>query len=288
MKKKYKKIKLFVGIVVACLGILLIYWSVPYSPQKYAFDKEMRAYADTVQSSTEVVTAEEIATLPPALQKYCNYIGLEGFQKYSVVRTYFNDTDFVFDDKSEKVLKMDYDLWLFYDGWFRSAFCQSGMFGVPFEGRDYCTEQREGGMNGYLGRAVQIFDVCNKQGYQAGLISWFAESLIINPSVLFSDMVSYEQLDEYTVKAILRDNDVKGEGIIYLNEEGAIVAFYSDDRQVEEIDDVMTEIGWNCEYEDYMELNGIKRAQTVKSIKIYPNREVVYFYSADFEVEYLK
>ena len=92
------------------------------------------------ESTTDVCTAEEIAKLPEPLQRYCEYIGLEGFSKYQVARIIFSNTDFIFDSKSGTVLDMDYDLWLFYDQPFRSAFCQSSMFGVPFEGIDYCTE----------------------------------------------------------------------------------------------------------------------------------------------------
>ena len=279
---------MFFGILCACVGGLLIYWNVPYSPQKKTFDKEMQAYANEMVSNSDVVSKEEIEKLPLALQRYCEYIGIEGMPKYMAVRTYFKDTDFVFDDKSGKILNMNYDLWLFYDTWYRSAFCQSSMYGIPFEGMDYCVEKNAGGMKGVLGKAVQIFDVCTEQGYQAGLISWFAESLILNPSALFSEMVSYEQIDDYTVKVTLIDGEVKGEGIIHLNDIGEIVAFYSDDRQVEDIDGTMTRIGWRCEYEEYREQNGIKQASKVRSVKVYPNKEVVYFSADDYEVTYLK
>lgn len=288
MKKRCKKKMLVLGILLVCVGIMFVYWSVPYSPQKNKFNREMQAYADKVKSSTEFVCKEEIEQLPPALQRYCEYTGIEGMPKYMAVRADFRNTDFVFDDKSQKILKMDYDLRLFYDTWYRSAFCQSAMYGVPFEGADYCTEQKAGGMKGFLGKGIKIFDVCTKQGYQAGLISWFAESLTINPAVLFSELVSYEQIDDLTVKVTLSDNGVTGQGTIYLNEEGEIIVFHSDDRQVEEIGGRQTRIGWRCEYENYREYNGIKRACKVRSVKVYPDKEIVYFSSDQYEVTYIK
>ena len=98
----------------------------------------------------------------------------------------------------------------------------------------------------------------------------------------------YETIDENQVKVIISYNDVSGTGIITVNEEGAITQFYSDDRQVEEIDGVETRIGWKCEYEDYRVENGILRAHTVRSIKVYPDRELNYFDADDFTVEYTK
>lgn len=269
-------------------GLLIIYWNIPYSPYKSKFDQDMRTRAEKVNSSGERYTREDIEQLPEPLQRYCNYIGLEGFERYKVARIYFNNTDFIFDDKSGKVLDMDYDLWHFYDEWFRSAYCQSSMYGIPFDGMDYCTEDLEGGMKGMLGKMIQIFDVHTKQGYQAGIITLFAEALTLNPGVLFSENVTYETVDENTVNVEIECDGITGSGTIYLNEEGAITSFYSDERQVEKIDGVEVAIGWRCEYEDYREQNGILQAKTVRSIKVYPDKEVVYFSADNYEIEYVK
>lgn len=111
-----------------------------------------------------VKVREETKKMPPVLQRYCEYIGIEGMPKYKAIRAYFKDTDFIFDDKSGKVLKMNYDLRLFYDTWYRIVFCQSSMYGVPFEGSDYCTEEREGGMKGCLGKWCQYLMCVQNRG----------------------------------------------------------------------------------------------------------------------------
>lgn len=276
------------GVVLVIVGLVLIYWNISYSPYKSKFDKDMRARVEEVNSVEQWCTREEIEKLPEPLQRYCDYIGLEGFRKYQVARIYFKDTDFVFDSNSGDILKMDYDLWHFYDDWFRSAFCQSSMYGVPFEGMDYCTENLEGGMKGMLGKMFEIFDVHTKQGYQAGIITLFAEGLTLNPAVLFSEYVTYETVDNNTVNVVINYNGVIGKGVIYINDEGAITSFYSDERQVENIDGVDTPIGWRCEYEDYREQNGILQAKIVRSVKVFPDKEVVYFSSDNYTIEYIK
>lgn len=288
MGKKRGKRKMWLGIVLVFLGVLLIYWNIPYSPQKNGFDQRMHKRAADVKELEEYVTKEEIGSLPAPLRKYCEHIGLENFRKYQAVRVYFEDTDFVFDSRTGKVLDMDYDLWLFYDTWFRSAYCKSSMYGIPFEGEDYCTKDFKGGMKGTIGKMFQIFDTCSEQGYQAGLISWFAESLTFNPSVLFSNYVSYEEIDDNSVRVRLKDGKTQGEGIITVNAQGEVIEFYSDDRQVEEVDGKPQRIGWRCEYEDYGERNGILQAQKVRSIKVFPEKEVVYFSTDCMETTYMK
>lgn len=279
---------IIIGIIMVCIGLLLIYWNISYSPSKSKFDKELKARLLKVEVSNEVCTKEEIEKLPEPLIRYCNYIGLENTPKYQVVRTLFKNTKFVFDASSGKLLDMDYDLWLFFDEFYRSAFCSSSMYGIPFEGRDYCTDDKEGGMKGILGKAIQLFDVSTKQGYEAGLISWLAEGAALNPSILLSPYVTYEYIDNTKVKATVTYKGVSGSGVFTINEDGAITEFYSDERQVEKIDGIDTRIGWRCEYEDYILENGILRAHTVRSIKIYPDKEVVYFAADNFEVDYLK
>ena len=276
------------GIILLLVGIVVVYWIIPYSPQKNRFNQQMEDYSNKINAVNEVCTREEIAALPEPLQRYCNYIGLENSPKYSVVRTIFSNTKFVFDSKSGKKLNMDYDLWLFYPQPFRSAFCKSSMYGIPFDGVDYFNEDLEGGMKGVLGKAIQIFDVHNKQGYQAGLISWLAESLMINPSTLFSKYITYEVIDDNHVKATILYNGVSGSGIISIDESGAITEFYSDERQVEMVNGEETKIGWRCEYEDYQLQNGIVQPGTIRCIKVYPDKEVTYFDSDDFVIEYKK
>lgn len=279
---------IFVVVLLAIIGVI-IYWKIPFSPEMKKFLVAMQKRADKVKHSNEVCTLEEIERLPQPLQKYCSYIGLENFPKYQVVNTIFERTDFVFDTKSGKVIKMDYDLWLFYDDIFRSAFCSAAMYGIPFEGVDYVTEEKMGGMKGILGKKLILFDECGEQGYKASLISWLAESVVINPAVLLSPYVSYEEIEDTHVKATVTYEDVSGSGVFTLNEAGAITEFYSAERQVETIDGVKMELGWKCYYDEYEEKNGIKTASKVKSTKLFPNgSELVYFASDKFTVKYIK
>lgn len=286
--KRGTKVMIFIGIVFVLIGLILIYWNVPYSPYKSAFTKRMKSRLEKVEKTSEVCTKEEIEKLPVPLQRYCKFIGLENSPKHNAVHTLFKNTDFVFDSKSGKIIDMDYDLWLFYDKPYRSAFCTSSIKGIPFDGEDYCTDDKQGGMKGFLGKTVQIFDESNSQGYKAGLISWFAESLGINPSVMLSPYVTYETIDDCHVKATVNYNGVSGSGVITLNEEGAVIELYSDERQEEKVDGVMTKVGWLCEYKDYKMQDGLRRVNHVNCNKIFKDREFVYFNSDNFQVNYLK
>lgn len=279
---------MILGITLILICTVLVYWNISYSPFKHSFLHDMKKRASRIDKSNEVCTPEEIAKLPEVLQKYCDYISLENFPKYQIVRTEFKKSKFVFDAQSGKVLDMDYDLWLFYDKPYRSAYCSSSIYGVPFDGVDYCTADQEGGMKGILGKAIQIFDVRDKQGYKAELITWMAESALVNPSALLSPYITYEQIDDSHVKATIHYNGVSGSGIFTFNEDGAIIHFYSDERQVETIKGVKTMVGWRCEYGDQKQNGERCPISTIRCVKVFPEKEVVYFESDHFKVEYIK
>lgn len=279
---------IILGIVIFIIIAIVVYWMISYSPYKEKFNNEMKKRSGETSSLNEVCTAKEIQQLPELLQKHCSYIGLEGFKKYQVVNAEFFNTNFVFDANSGKVMKMDYDLWLFYDIPYRSAYCTSRIYGIPFDGVDYCTEDNQGGMRGIIGKAVPIFDIHDKQSYVAILISWLAELVVINPSSLLSPYVKYEIVDDTHVKATVSYNGVQGSGIFTVNEDMVIIKFESYERQIEKINGIKTFIGWRCDYDKYEERNGIMIPSVVRSVKIFPEKEVVYFEAENYKINYLK
>lgn len=289
--RRRKRIMIVVGILFILIGAVLIYWNISYSPFKSKFDKAMKDRINKTTEATGICTQEEINKLPELLRKHCEYIGLVGSPKRNVVNTKFKDVDFVFDEEKGTLLKMKYDLYIFSEEPFRSAYCTSSMKGIPFDGVDYCNENQEGGMRGTIGKAIQIFDTHNKQMYRAGLITIVAEGAALNPSILLSKYITYEEIDSNHVKATISYNGVTGTGIFTFSDEGIIKYFDSDEREEAVIDGEVKPIGWRAEYGEYTrqdESLGIKLPKRMKAVKVYPDREVVYFDSSDIEVMYFK
>lgn len=278
---------IIIGSVSIIIGCILIYWNISYSPFKVAFDKKMKSRLNETADTDAICTQDEIDQLPEAFRRHCEYIGLAGSKKNNVVNVVFYNTKFVFDDKKDMILDMDYDLWLFCDEPFRCAFCKSSIYGIPFDGIDYCTDDKEGGMKGMVGKAFQIFDTHNEQMYKAGLLSLLAEGAVLNPCILLSDYVTYEEIDSTHVKATITYDGVKGTGIFVFDEQGILVSFESDERQpAEEINGVMTTIGWRATYGDYKENDGIMIPSIMQAIKVYPDKEIIYFDSNKIDIYY--
>lgn len=275
---------IFLGIMLVIVGLILIYWKSTYSPLKFSFHKKIKSQLADIEVNNNICTQEEIERLPELLRRYCEKIGLVGTKKYNAVNGVFRNTKFVFDANKGTILNMDYDLWLFCDKPMRTALCETSIMGIPFEGVDYCNKDKIGGMKGVLGKALQIFHTYNQQIYQAGLITWLAEGACINPSILLSNYVSYETLNETQVKAMISYNGVSGNGIFTFNHNGVLISFESDERQEELVDGIMTKLGWRIEYEGIVQANELLIPRTVRAIKVFPDKEVIYFDATDFDV----
>lgn len=277
------------GVLAVIIIGIVIFFEIPYSPNKNAFQKMINKEIDATPEATGTITKEEIEKLPEAMQRYFNYIGCVGKEKHNQARIKYKDTYF-FNLDMNKALTIQYDLYLFADRPFRSACITSSYMGVPFEGMDYCKEidgTMQGGMLGVIGKVIQIFDVHNEQMYTAMLISWLSEN-VLNPTALLSEYITYKQIDHNHVEATIFYNGVTGRGTFTIDDEGRITDFYSIEREVAVIDGVETPIGWGGQYGEYKERNGIKVPSKMAAFKEYPNKKVNYFDADEYEIIYSK
>lgn len=287
---KGKKVMLMVLVVFSIVIMaIFVFFKIPYSPNKNAFQKMIKKEIDATPEATGTVSEEDIKGLPEAMRRYFNYIGFVGQPRYNQVRIKYEDTYF-FNIDMNKALTMQYDLYLFGGRPFRSACITSSYMGVPFEGMDYCKKidgTMQGGMLGVIGKTIQIFDVHNKQMYVAMLISWVSEN-ILNPTALLSEYITYKQIDYNHVEATISYNGVKGTGTFTIDDEGRITDFYSMEREVAVIDGEETPIGWGGQYVDYEEKEGIKIPMKMAAYKQYPDKKIVYFDADEYEIIYSK
>lgn len=301
IQKGRNKFMVVIGVLLCLVGSVLIYWNIAYSPIHQKFNKEMNARVTKVVETEKICSRDEIEKLPKCLQEYCTYIGLENTKKYDAYHTYFYDVDFVFDEEKDIRIKMDYDLWTFMDDPYRQAFCKAKMYGIPFEGIDYLeadafekeknespsSKESMGGMKGYLAKAIRIFDTPVENIRKAALITIMGEGVALNPSILLSKYITYEEIDSNHAKATFSYHGVTGSGIFMFDKDKHVLCFESDERQPdEEHNGQMVSVGWRCEGTDFQRKGNLLLPQRTKAVKIYPDKEVVYFDAQQYDVTY--
>ena len=218
------------GILLICIGIILIWFHISYSPLKHQFMRDVsQLIADSTAFTNEIFTESDFENLPPIIQRYISYCGYIGTRKMSFMSAEFKDVAFV-QNKNSPALRIDYSQYNFIDVPSRLAFIDSSMFGIPFEGYDYYFAGN-GGMKGVIGKATQLFHQTGKEMNEACLVTYLAECLFI-PTSLLQGYITFEEINELQVAATIENYGITVSGVFTFSEVGEMTSFTTDNRAV--------------------------------------------------------
>jgi hypothetical protein len=173
-------------------------------------------------------------------------------------------------------LKIDYTHVDFVDSPDRLAFIDSKMFGIPFQGYDYYMNGK-GGMKGVLAKLITLFDQTGPAMDKASLITYLAEAFFL-PETLLKDFITFKQIDEHAVEAIITNKGVTATGIFHFNDDYEMTSFTTNDRGQISPDGTIEYTPWEAQCENYKEYSdGIKRPTVFRAVWKNKNGDFVYF-----------
>lgn len=286
--KKARKHNMFIaiGILLIIIGVVLIWFHIPYSPTKKSFSEDIEALkkSNHLEEQGQIFKAEDFSHLPHVVQEYLKNCGYIGTHQMSYLKMEYYDVDFAQGKKGPK-LKIDYTQYDFVSEPCRMALIDSSMFGVPFEGYDYY-ENGVGGMKGVIAKGITLFDQKGSDMDKACLATYLAECMFA-PSILLQDYIAFEEISDYEVKATISYKGQTVSGIFTFNEQYEYISFKTNDRAVANNDGTMEYIPWTAQCGEYkISDNGIKYPTKFKAIWNYPDEDFVYFDGTISEVSY--
>lgn len=280
-KLKGKKIMmLFVGILVIIIIFIAVFFNIPYSKTVYEFNTAVDRNILKSNSLNDVITLSDIEDLPKPLQKYFNYCGYIGKTKKSYMKLSIKDATLI---SNGKKLNVEYLQYNFSEEPVRLALIKSSILGIPFQGFD-SYENGIGSMKGVIGKAITLFDVRGKEMNQACLVTFLAESLF-SPSIVLQDYITWTELDDFHVKATISYYNISASGIFTFDENGLYLSFETNDRYITNPDNSLTQLKWTSVIDNYVDVNGVLQPKSYKAIWNYPDRDFVYFYSDNINIE---
>lgn len=275
-----------IGILLAIIGAICVWFFIPYSPIKREFEKDIEG----LQKETEHDVKErffgkdEFSNLPHAIQRYIDYCGYIGTPRMRYLRMEYRDVDFMM-GRSGPAQKIDYTQYNFVLKPCRMALIDSRMFGLPFEGYDYY-QNGTGGMKGVIAKAIPLFHQTGPEMDKACLVTFLAESLFA-PEILLQDYITFEEISSYEVKAVISYGGQTASGIFTFNEQCEFVCFTTKDRGVTNKDGTMEYVPWSAVCGEYrVSEAGVKHPTRFKAIWNYPDGDFVYFDGAISSVSY--
>lgn len=266
-----------IGIMLMLIGIILVWFHIPYSPLKRNFQKDIDTLISENQLKTnnEVFSEDDFSNLPVTIQKYIQGCGYIGTPKMSYLKMEYHNVNFS-QGKSGPTLKIDYTQYNFINEPCRMAIIDSSMFGIPFEGYDYY-QNGTGGMKGMLAKVITIFDQTGPDMNKACLVTFLAESLFA-PSILLQDYLTFEEVSDFEIRATICYKGQMASGIFTFNEQYEMISFTTNDRAITGTDGSMEYVQWSALCNDYqLSENGIKYPTKFQAVWNYPDKDFVYF-----------
>lgn len=276
-KARKKKMLIAVGILLILIGMLLIWFNIPYSPVKKQFEHDISLLVENNRLSDEnkVFTEKDFAHLPTAIQKYIVNCGYIGKNKMSYLKMEYHNIDFL-QGRSGPTLKIDYTQYNFVGEPCRMALIDSSMFGIPFEGYDYY-QNGTGGMKGVIAKAITLFNQTGADMDKACLATFLAESLFA-PTILLKDYITFEEINDFEVRATISYKGQTASGIFNFDEQYEMISFTTNDRAVANTDGTVEYIPWSALCGDYtVEKNGIKYPTKFQAVWNYSDGDFTYF-----------
>ena len=275
MKKRGKVKMILIGILAVFL-CMFVYFNIPYSPVKNEYWQKVDMFINDYDISTKEIWEKDLEVLPEILQKYFIENGYLGVESANAVILDFKDADFSLGVDKAKI-KIDYTVYDFVKEPTRLALIDSKMYGVPFQGIDTCNDG-QASMKGVLAKHITLFN--EKFDF---IDSAYLSECLMHPSLALQDNITYRQIDDYSVKATIKQDNVETSGTFYFNKNYEMTSFVDKERFHS---DTNTNEKWTAVAANYKVIDGINKPTKLQAIWNFDSGDLIYFDSNNMEISY--
>lgn len=272
---KFKRWQIISVLTLLVVAGLLAWFRVSYSPLKNIFRERVEQEKQKTAAVNGVFSSEDFSQFPVVIQRYMAHCGYVGAPKMSHMRMDYGKVNFKM-NRSSQAMRVEYVQYNFASYPSRLALIDASIFGIPFEGMDYYYEGH-GGMKGVLAKLIPLFDQQGEEMNRSCLVTYLAECLFM-PMALIENDITFEAIDDQTVKASITYGGETVSGIFVFNEHDEMIAFTTNDRSVTNEDGSLEQIPWTACCGNYRETeDGLKQPTTFQAIWHYSDGDFVYF-----------
>lgn len=281
VKRKMIWVLSFVAVLVVAIIVFLL---IPYSPTKSAFQSDVQSNLELSSATySGVFSEEEIELLPELIKNHIRISGWIGQPIPNSMRAFMPSVP-LYDSSDKEPMIIDYTLYLFSNP-ARLAYIHTSMFGIPFEGFD-STQEGVGFMRGVIGKVFTLFNETGSEMDTGQILTWLGEAPLL-PSILLSENITWETIDESHVKATLNYKGLSGTGIYTFDDNGFIQSFRTDERARTGTDGSIEFIEWSAMFDEWQkDGRDLYIPNSVRAVWHENDGDLVYFASKGFGVTY--
>jgi hypothetical protein len=222
--------------------------------------------------SIDILTENDIAHLPPVVQKYLHYTRSVGQAKVKNFRAEFiGGMRSKPEDKYMKLQSVQYN---FFQNPSRYFFMQARKLGLPATGLHLYQNQTAT----FEVKMLNWFRVVDAKGDkmdQAETVTLLNDMCFIAPATLIDSRISWKIINNTTVNATFQNGSISISAVLYFKENGELINFISNDRY-ETDGKKYNNYPWATPVEDYRIINGYYLPSKAKLIYQKPEGDFTY------------
>ncbi len=217
----------------------------------------------------EAITEADIQALPDPVQRYLRYVGAVG--KPKVVSMYAEMTGEM-RQKGGAFFPVTAEQHNFFDRPTRLFFMKGRMFGLTVPGYHRYQDKRAM-MDVRLFGLFPVMRVAGDVAFEADTVTLFNDMCLMAPATLIDRRITWQAIDDMTVKGTFTNQGVAVSALLHFNSEGQLVNFISEDRWA--VAD-MKQYPFSTPVSRYRNLNGYNLPTYGEMIWHYPDGDFTY------------
>lgn len=222
--------------------------------------------------STDTLTENDIAHLPIIVQKYIHYTKSVGQPKVKSFRAEFvGGMRSKPDDEYMKLQSVQYN---FFEKPSRYFYMTARKMGLPATGL-HLYQNETATFEVKLLNWFKVVDAKGDKMNQAETVTLLNDMCFIAPATLIDSRITWEAINNTTVKALFKNGNIGISAVLYFNEKSELVNFISNDRYDTDGKKYIS-FPWATPVEDYRMINGYLLPRKAKLIYQRPDGDFTY------------
>lgn len=250
-------------LIVAILALGSLRFESGYRQDVYSAQEQARGLP------VEILTESDLQTLPPPVQRYLRYVGVVGKPK---VVSIFAEITSEMSQREGAYFPLTAEQYNFFNQPTRLFFMKGRMFGLTVPGY-HRYQEKSAAMDIRLFGLLPVVKVDGAVMFEADTVTMFNDMCLMAPATLIDQRITWQAVDDLTVKGIFTNQGTTISAMLHFNEEGQLVNFVSNDRW-----DVSTmkQYPFSTPVSRYRNINGYNLATYGEIIWHYPDGDFVY------------
>jgi len=249
---------------VIILGVIVLNWG------SYQFEKGYQKDAKenlrrTNMLKTDLITESDLVSLPEPVQRYLHYTGVVNKPKLKNIRVIFEGQ---MREKGKDFFSFTCEQYNFFDEPTRLFFMKGKIKGFTVPGYhkySNAVATMDIRLFGLFSVAELSGDIANK----VETVTLFNDMCLIAPATLIDKRITWQAIDNTSVKATFTNHGITIAAILFFNEKGQLVDFTSKDRDV-------NQYLFSTPVSNYKNINGVNIMTYGEAIWHYPDGKFVY------------